>query len=128
MTTRSSTASETKRKQRTLEAKLRDLLAGSPARDELCIDAEPDSLDRVRSNSDRDMAVQLLNQDARLIREIRSAIGRIKEGTYGLCAQCEEPIPSKRLDAVPWARCCVSCQAAAESATQGPTPVFKHAA
>ena len=29
---------------------------------------------------------------------------------YGVCPECEEPISAKRLDAVPWARYCVSCQ------------------
>jgi DnaK suppressor protein len=29
---------------------------------------------------------------------------------YGVCLECEEPISPKRLDAVPWARYCVSCQ------------------
>jgi len=123
MTTRSTTAAETKRRQRILETKLADLLDSPLAREELRVDSEPDSLDRVRSNADRDMAVQLLNRDNRLLRDVQSAIIRIKEGTYGLCAQCEEPIPSKRLEAVPWARLCIACQAKAEATAQ-----FKDAA
>ena len=34
----------------------------------------------------------------------------IDQGTYGICPECEEPISTKRLDAVPWARYCVTCQ------------------
>jgi DnaK suppressor protein len=29
---------------------------------------------------------------------------------FGICMECEEPISAKRLDALPWARYCVSCQ------------------
>ena len=48
--------------------------------------------------------------DMKLLREIGDALRRIDHGTYGVCAECEEPISSKRLDAVPWARYCVTCQ------------------
>ena len=48
--------------------------------------------------------------DMKLLREISDALHRIDGGTYGICMECEEPISAKRLDAVPWARYCVSCQ------------------
>ena len=48
--------------------------------------------------------------DMKLLREIADALHRIDAGGYGTCMECEEPISPKRLDAVPWARYCVSCQ------------------
>ncbi|HKE21387.1 MAG TPA: TraR/DksA C4-type zinc finger protein [Bryobacteraceae bacterium] len=48
--------------------------------------------------------------DMKLLREIADALHRIENDTYGICPECEEPISNKRLDAVPWARYCVSCQ------------------
>ncbi len=48
--------------------------------------------------------------DMKLLREIGDALDRIEHGSYGTCLECEEPISPKRLDAVPWARYCVSCQ------------------
>ena len=48
--------------------------------------------------------------DVKLLREIGDALRRVEHGTYGVCAECDEPISSKRLDAVPWARYCVTCQ------------------
>jgi DnaK suppressor protein len=48
--------------------------------------------------------------DMKLLREISDALQRIDQGTYGTCMECEEPISSKRLEAVPWARHCVTCQ------------------
>ena len=48
--------------------------------------------------------------DMKLLREISDALHRIDQGAYGTCMECEEPISAKRLDAVPWARFCVTCQ------------------
>ena len=48
--------------------------------------------------------------DIKLLREVNDALLRIEHGTYGVCAECEEPISTKRLDALPWARYCVTCQ------------------
>ncbi|WP_348774208.1 TraR/DksA C4-type zinc finger protein [Micromonospora sp. WMMD1155] len=38
------------------------------------------------------------------------ALGRISDGTYGLCERCHESIPAERLDVLPHARFCVPCQ------------------
>jgi len=48
--------------------------------------------------------------DMKLLREISDALQRIETGIYGVCLECEEPISVKRLEAVPWARYCVTCQ------------------
>jgi len=48
--------------------------------------------------------------DVKLLREVEDALRRIAHGDYGICHDCEEPISSKRLDAVPWAKYCVRCQ------------------
>jgi len=50
--------------------------------------------------------------DMKLLREISDALHRIELGQYGVCLECEEPISTKRLDALPWARFCVTCQEA----------------
>ena len=48
--------------------------------------------------------------DMKLLREVQDALRRIEMGTYGVCHECDEPISNKRLDAVPWAKFCVTCQ------------------
>jgi DnaK suppressor protein len=48
--------------------------------------------------------------DMKLLREISDALHRVDSDTYGICLECEEPISTKRLNAVPWARYCVTCQ------------------
>jgi RNA polymerase-binding transcription factor len=44
------------------------------------------------------------------LRLIQEALDRLQGGEYGVCLSCEEPIPAKRLQAVPWAKYCVKCQ------------------
>lgn len=48
--------------------------------------------------------------DITLLREVQAALRRIESRTYGICWECEEAISVKRLNAVPWAKYCVSCQ------------------
>ncbi|NIQ97592.1 MAG: TraR/DksA family transcriptional regulator [Desulfuromonadales bacterium] len=54
---------------------------------------------------------------------IDAALEKLDAGTYGLCAECEEPIDVHRLEAWPEARLCVACkqeQEQREKARRGP--------
>lgn len=55
----------------------------------------------------------LVNEQA-LLTEVLGALKRIDEGTYGLCVNCGQPIPEKRLEALPWAERDVKCEAQLE--------------
>lgn len=55
----------------------------------------------------------LVNQQA-LLTEVQEALERIDQGTYGKCPNCGQPIPEKRLEAIPWAKYDVKCQAEIE--------------
>lgn len=41
-------------------------------------------------------------------KEVREALKRIENGTYGFCEECGEPIPFDRLEANPAARTCIA--------------------
>lgn len=41
---------------------------------------------------------------------INEALAKIKNGTYGLCAKCGEPIDVKRLEIMPEAKLCIKCR------------------
>jgi len=41
--------------------------------------------------------------------EIRTALDRIENGTYGICATCGDKINAKRLEALPYATQCINC-------------------
>ena len=45
-----------------------------------------------------------------LLTEVEDALKRIEDGTYGNCVVCGQPIPEKRLEAIPWASRCVKDQ------------------
>jgi DnaK suppressor protein len=55
----------------------------------------------------------LVNEQA-LLSEVQAALKRIEDGTYGRCVVCGEPIPEKRLEAIPWASRCVKDEALLE--------------
>jgi DnaK suppressor protein len=44
------------------------------------------------------------------LRQVEFALKRLEGGEYGHCVYCGGTIPSKRLQAVPWANSCVDCQ------------------
>lgn len=44
------------------------------------------------------------------LRLVNEALERLRDGGYGICDNCDEPIPSRRLQAVPWAKYCVTCE------------------
>ncbi|MFF0315544.1 TraR/DksA family transcriptional regulator [Micromonospora sp. NPDC005252] len=47
----------------------------------------------------------------RNIEQITGALSRISDGTYGACTKCHQNIPAERLEILPHAQFCVSCQA-----------------
>lgn len=55
----------------------------------------------------------LVNEQA-LLAEVQAALKRIEEGSYGRCTTCGQPIPEKRLEALPWAARCIEDEAALE--------------
>lgn len=58
-------------------------------------------------NYEQEFALGLLASERKLLREIDDAFGRIEQGMYGICEGTGEQIPRARLEAQPWARCCV---------------------
>ena len=111
-----------------LEATREELLGARSDREEILIETLADPADRVRSCTDRDVAVQRLDHESRLIHDIEQALDKLQKNVYGTCERCEQPISSKRLDALPWARLCFACQSKAEAAERVAAPHFEHAA
>ena len=100
-----------------MEQMLREVMGETNVRESLQIETFADALEQIQSAADRDFAVIRLDQKAKLARELRTALHKIDEGTYGVCEECEDPIAPRRLDALPFAKLCVHCQQKAESHT-----------
>jgi DnaK suppressor protein len=93
-----------------LDAKLGELSQTFQDRSGLTIQNSADLLDTIAMATDRDLLVQRMNMSARVLSDVRSALSALNSGAYGLCEDCDETISDRRLDAIPWARVCVTCQ------------------
>ena len=79
-------------------------------REGIAIEKSPDALDEVQHAAERELAIRNLDRESNLLRNVRGALRRLEEGTFGVCLHCEEDISPKRLAAVPWTPFCIQCQ------------------
>jgi RNA polymerase-binding transcription factor len=49
---------------------------------------------------------------AAMLDDVRRALVKLAEGSYGTCDACGRAIPRERLDAIPWAVLCIACAGA----------------
>jgi len=54
--------------------------------------------------------IRLSETDSKLLRAIDDALIRLRQGRFGTCEECAQPISKARLEAVPWARHCKDCK------------------
>jgi DnaK suppressor protein len=73
-------------------------------------EATQDPADMAANAYTKELLVSMSDNDRQLLNLIDEALERIEDGEYGHCVRCEEVLPDKRLEAVPWARHCVRCQ------------------
>jgi DnaK suppressor protein len=66
--------------------------------------------DQAQLSHDEFVSLRLNSLDYGKLRMVEEALDRVQSGDFGVCLACEQPIPSKRLQALPWARYCVPCQ------------------
>ena len=95
---------------KTLEAKKKELMAGTSDREEILIENAAEEFDRLQQQLNREVAIRNLDRESKLLKDVQAAINRFEDGSFGACLRCEEPIPEKRLKALPWAAFCVPCQ------------------
>src|ERR1044072_3724708 len=67
--------------------------------------------DQALIDLDRELGISLMEMRNRRRQAIDEALTRLAEGTYGICAECGVEISERRLEAVPFAKLCVECQA-----------------
>ena len=69
-----------------------------------------DIVDQASSYTDKTVEMKAINRQIKLISKIEQALTRIKDGTYGFCAETGEPIGLQRLIARPVADLCIAAQ------------------
>ena len=106
-----------------LKAKERELIAALRNREGLAMETEAEFGDQIQQAADRVIVIETLDRSSVLLRQVRAALDRIADGSYGQCLVCEEPISPKRLAAIPWAGLCFDCQDR-EDQQRSSSPVF----
>src|SRR5712692_9916953 len=71
---------------------------------------EGDLIDQANADAEAELQIRLHRTDGRLARAIEEALARIKQGIYGVCEVCKQPISKDRLEAVPWTHLCRECK------------------
>ena len=72
-----------------LEAKAVELAASLGDRGDIAVQTSAEEVEKITLADQRDLAVRLIGRSTQLQREVRAAIYRLAEGTFGRCEQCE---------------------------------------
>ena len=83
-------------------------------RDGITIEKSPDQMDETQYAASRDLAIRNADRESSLLREVKAALQRIQDGSFGTCIICDQAISAKRLSAVPSAMRCIGCQEIAD--------------
>jgi DnaK suppressor protein len=75
--------------------------------------------DLVSASLEKEMVFKYGEQGVNMLREIDSALEKLKEGNYGVCEACGKNIGVKRLEVVPSARLCIKCKSMEEGKGAG---------
>jgi DnaK suppressor protein len=77
-------------------------------------EVETSPLDRATVRLLNDLSREAAGHHSAEMRQLRQALARFDDGTYGFCEECGQPIGASRLLARPEARLCIDCQTRAE--------------
>ncbi|HKC11144.1 MAG TPA: TraR/DksA family transcriptional regulator [Vicinamibacteria bacterium] len=94
------------KKQDILEAYNKNKTYGKEADEE----GAQDIADKASNSYTKEFLFSLSNTERDMLQMVDEALGRIDGRRFGYCVSCEDEMNQKRLDAVPWARHCLSCQ------------------
>jgi DnaK suppressor protein len=66
-----------------------------------------DEGDLANNTINQQISFSIREKEMNKLRRIEAALGRVEEGTYGLCVESGEEIEEKRLETQPWAEFCI---------------------
>src|SRR6476619_575852 len=73
-------------------------------------DPTVDLADKAANSYPKEFLFGISNTDRSILNLIDAAVKLIKSDEDGVCANCQEEMQQKRLEAVPWAKHCITCQ------------------
>ena len=95
-----------KKQRELLESYQRDKAAGNAQPD----DGIQDLADKAASAYSKELNFSLSDTERNVLMLVEEAFVRMKNGSFGTCANCGNTIGEKRLQAVPWTAFCIDCQ------------------
>ena len=110
-------AKQTKHFKQVLEtrvAELESVLAATQRETRVDAARHADPADQAASEYERQSLVHKAAAARQTLRTLKQALERLRQRSFGECAECGGSIELKRLEAIPWARYCVKCQGARE--------------
>lgn len=79
--------------------------------DSLELDFERGFADTAQTTAERDRLLSVIENLRQTLGDVEHALEKINKGSgYGLCERCGKEISRERLEALPWARLCISCK------------------
>jgi DnaK suppressor protein len=69
-----------------------------------------DIADKASNSYTKEFLFSLSNSERDMLQLVDRALTRIDEKRFGSCIVCDDEMNAKRLEAVPWASHCLSCQ------------------
>lgn len=114
------TTEQQKRFRAILTGKREELAQVLQRRGGIAIERSPDATDEIQYASERELAIQNLDRESNILHEVKSALGRLENGSFGSCFLCEEAISANRLAAVPWSQHCIRCQESSDRLRSAP--------
>ena len=73
-------------------------------------EATQDPADKASNSYTKELLFSQSTNDRIILVQIDEALERMEDGEYGVCVNCGQEVQPKRLEAVPWARYCITCQ------------------
>jgi DnaK suppressor protein len=97
-------------RQRDIEQRLDTQQEGASRVDHAEEMLQQDGDDAPQRDADREVDLARGDWARRELSAVSEALGRVHDESFGLCVDCESPIPFDRLRIEPWAARCVPCQ------------------
>jgi RNA polymerase-binding transcription factor len=73
-------------------------------------DGAQDIADKASNSYTKEFLFSLSNNERDMLQLVDEALRRLEGRRFGVCVVCDDEVDRKRLDAVPWAKYCISCQ------------------
>jgi RNA polymerase-binding transcription factor len=91
-------------------ADLLQLVTAKPLSEGIEITACPDLNDQATAEVDQHFMLSLKERERNLLKQIDDALARLAANRYGVCEECGEEIPLRRLQARPMTTLCIGCK------------------